>query len=149
MEVLPYAFSLLYACKYDPIWQQRVEQVKKWILSKKISYKPRDKSLPFEAVLEIFQYVDAKTLCRSAATCRAWYLLASDEVLWSRLLMSKFSVSLESFRASPSTREAGERSAKSLYVLSARRFHDLVYHDVSFNLPRTIPRMSAVAPLFA
>lgn len=41
--------------------------------------------LPHEVMLHIFQYLDLKSLCRSAQVCRKWYQTSLDSTLYHEL----------------------------------------------------------------
>ncbi|VDM70436.1 unnamed protein product [Strongylus vulgaris] len=49
-----------------------------------------NKVLPKELILRIFSYLDMKTLCRCAQTCRLWNILALDGSNWQRVDLFTF-----------------------------------------------------------
>ncbi|PIO75537.1 F-box domain protein [Teladorsagia circumcincta] len=49
-----------------------------------------NKMLPKELILRIFSYLDMKTLCRCAQTCRSWNVLALDGSNWQRVDLFTF-----------------------------------------------------------
>lgn len=49
-----------------------------------------NKVLPKELILRIFSYLDMKTLCRCAQTCRLWNVLALDGSNWQRVDLFTF-----------------------------------------------------------
>jgi len=42
--------------------------------------------LPINLQLKIFSYLDARTVCTAAMTCRYWSMLSEDKVLWMNLM---------------------------------------------------------------
>lgn len=41
--------------------------------------------LPFELVLRILSFCDAKTLCMASRVCKTWMTLANDDWIWHRM----------------------------------------------------------------
>lgn len=143
LQVLPYAWSLTYAAHNDYQWQLYLNQIKSFVNIKKKkreifrnTYNKNNKKLfncndkknirielPIEAIAEIMSYMDASTLCCSSYTCKAWYILASNEALWEKLLQVQFSLSINSF--SRHRRARSDVSAKKLFMISRAAMNDL------------------------
>ncbi|CAD6188625.1 unnamed protein product [Caenorhabditis auriculariae] len=51
---------------------------------------PINRKLPNELILRIFSFLDVKSLCRCAQTCRAWNVLALDGSNWQRVDLFTF-----------------------------------------------------------
>jgi hypothetical protein len=53
--------------------------------------------LPMECMLNIFSFLDSRSLCRSQATCSEWNKLTSLDFLWKDLCVLSFHSSPEAF----------------------------------------------------
>ena len=134
LQVLPYAWSLTYAARNDSHWQLYLNQIKSFVDSKKkrvttvnINNKNNNNiriDLPIEAIAEIMSFMDAISLCHSSSVCKSWYILASNEMLWERLLQVQFSLSRSDFLQKHN--RSSEVSAKKIFILSQATIKDLL-----------------------
>lgn len=75
--------------------------------------------LPVNLQLNIFSYLDARSLCTAASTCHYWNMLSEDKVLWMNLLqrdMHKWSTM--GYQSCPSTymEARSDLSLKQIYL---------------------------------
>jgi F-box-like len=103
-EILPYAYNIIYLRQYCTIWQEYMKQVQAF-LDDNVRYPSKTKYvravdvLPYETLLLITSFCDAKTLCRASAASVTWNAMCSRYDLWENLCRRQFFVSTSQFVA--------------------------------------------------
>jgi hypothetical protein len=160
LQVLHYAWSLTYAARHDSHWQSYLNQIKSFVEPKKkretrvnllrnnINRSNNNNhriDLPMEAIAEIMSFMDAISLCCSSSVCKSWYILASNERLWERLLQVQFSLSITSFKQKHHGRST-EISAKEIFIMSQATMNGLLrpQRRESFRMPTINPIIISV-----
>jgi len=162
LQVLPYAWSLTYAARHDSHWQLYLNQIKSFVEPKKkretrvnlLRYNNINRSnnnnnqridLPMEAIAEIMSFMDAISLSCSSSVCKSWYILASNERLWERLLQVQFSLSITSFKQKHHERST-EISAKKIFIMSQATMNGLLrpQRREAFRMPTINPIIISV-----
>jgi hypothetical protein len=92
-----------YANKYEVEWIEYQNEVREMIIRNKRKNsnhnESKRKDLPFETVVEIFQFFDANSLAIASQVCQDWNFLSQNDMLWEKNCQSKFNISKFSFRS--------------------------------------------------
>jgi F-box-like len=103
-EILPYAYNIVYLRQYCTVWREYMRQVQAF-LDENVKYSSKVKCvravdvLPYETLLLITSFCDAKTLCRASAASVTWNAMCSRYDLWENLCRRQFFISTSQFVA--------------------------------------------------
>jgi len=121
MEIIQYAFPILYARKYDLMWQVYLQELNNiYQKAKKRSFRSSPKHLPIELSIIIMSYMRARALLVSSTVCQCWNTLANQDCFWDELCRSEFGVTVNSIKYIDLT-ESPNR-AKLLYQKNLEAF---------------------------
>jgi hypothetical protein len=137
-QLLPYDCYFEYLSKHDPEMRQFLFYLREEILLQRTTRQQQElpsfidlqedstkqtqiTDLPLECMLQIFSYLDPKSLCRSQCVCREWRDPASLDWLWKDLCFFSFQSSPEEFKFNKSV--TLKEVYSSMHLVMYRTFH--------------------------
>jgi hypothetical protein len=119
VDVIPYAWGVKYARKYDVEWQKIIAAVRIFYEKMRKLQIERQKmsarrKLPEETIRHITCFMDATSLCRMSETCVVLNEMCASNSLWENLCQRRFSISSFSYKSKKGAK-VDESNAKELY----------------------------------
>jgi hypothetical protein len=147
MSVLKYGFIFEYFYVEDDLWRELCDALREMFELSIAKHKSasftsiRFNHIPFENVLSIMSYMDAKSLSRFGQTCKLYSEPSLLDRYWDRLCKHDFCISVHSFKSRSKYVMSGSRQAKQLYVRYIKNLNELFRFNAGVTSLPEIPAL--------